>query len=321
MNQIKNVLLLGYGYWGRNVARAFRESGCNVTIFEPVPSARDAAHNAGYDLFEGKGDQEYRAFEAAAICTPPDQHADLVREFLDRDMHVWTEKPIALTSEATASLIALARRKKRKLFVDHTFTFAPAVQVLSDALPHNQEDMHVEIARTHLVAPREGIDVIGDLLPHDISILQEIGLVPKRISAQKRELDALVILDFGEGDTGTIYYSWACSLKQRRMTFYGYDRTVIYDHLSPWAPIKIYTRGSSSGRDSWTHGPVMCPPVSAQEPLAAAVRSFLRDPNDNADAALKVQRVVDAAYGSLDMNDWYQVDLQDSGTDSSNVSP
>lgn len=302
------IALVGYGYWGRNVARAFREAGVRVVVMDSDPHARERARSAGYETHVyGNSISE---FDAAAICAPPDKHAFMIKEFLDQDCHVWTEKPIAMNAERARELISYARSKKLKLFVDHTFTFAPVMDVLRSCL--DGEVDHVEIARTHLVTPRDGIDIVGDLLPHDVSILHDCSLYVRHIKVTARPLCASIEVLFNDpGVTGSVFYSWSSAMKQRRMTFYSKLQVVVYDHLNPHAPITCYGI-SSRAPASWTQGPITCPPVAATEPLSRAVAAFVDavdGDDDNAEEALEVQCVVDAAYESIRTGTWAQTQI------------
>lgn len=306
---MKQVLLMGYGYWGRNVARTMREAGLQVAVHDPDERARDRAREAGFRPV--RTPDEYDS-DAVAICAPPDQHHDLISMALDAGKHVWTEKPIALNVYDAHALVLKAQSKGLVLFVDHTFEFAPAVERLATEIGSMRKIDHIEVVRTHLVThlsvpPRDGSDIISDLLPHEVSIFLKLGMKPKLIRASSRVTDADVEIKFDSGYTANIYYSWDTALKQRKMTFYGPERTIVYDHLHPHAPITVYSVSGGDKRSEWTQGEIVCPPVSSAEPLGLAVKAFknaLQDPQlyphllDNTEAALEVQRVVDAARHS-----------------------
>lgn len=312
------VTLIGYGYWGRNVARAMRESGFVVQVSDTDPEALKRARDAGYGIA-----MKQLNTSTVAICTPPDLHSSLVLEALSAGKHVWVEKPIAQSDANAVRLARMAQEREQVLFVDHTFVHAPAVNVLANSI--DGQITHVEAARTHLCKPRPGTDVIEDLLPHDISILLHCRLRPGmiRVEPRRRDLkDALVEIKFLDGAnalaaTGTIYLSWASTFKQRRMTFYGTVATYVYDHLQPHAPVTIYTSYSEE-RNAWSQGPIHCPAVSAQEPLMAAVAAFKEaleggQPGRFRGAghlqnAMRVQQIVTAAR--MSDGKWIELDLE-----------
>lgn len=309
-----NVALYGFGRWGRNVARVMREVGESVRVIDVNGEAVDRARRAGYlasHIGRGVPTSHLSADHnnAVAICAPPDTHGDLVRQALEAGKHVWIEKPVAENADATAFLVALAHERPdpRVLFVDHTFAFAPAVQRLVAEVPSDVQ--HVEIVRTHRCAPRPGTDIIGDLLPHDLSILLACGLRVRAVYAQQGPHVAMLTLRFTLGMSASVWLSWA-SYKQRRMVFYARSRTVVYDHLDPREPVRVYDVAQAEP-DAWSDAEVRSPVVSAREPLACAVDAFLAacagEAPDNADEAIEVQRVVDAARKAARDGQWIEV--------------
>ncbi len=304
-----NVAVLGYGYWGVNVARAMREGGLRISgVYDPDGDRAARAMVAGHH-YASTVEAAIRECDAVAVCAPPDEHADLVASAIDAGKHVWVEKPIAPNADATAELLARARAAKRVLFVDHTFAFAPAVQALAREVRGAGMVRHVEAARTHLCAPRASADVIGDLLPHDASIWIACELRVKRVRAVQDYLDARVSVEFDQGATGSLYLSWSSALKLRRTTVYASKATVLYDHLDPREPVRVYAvTGAEAERAAFAQVESRSPVVPALEPLAVAVRTFARLIADGdaglaeseafADDALRVQAVVDAARES-----------------------
>src|SRR5206468_6556920 len=50
--------------------------------------------------------------EAAFVSVPTKYHADIVKKVLEKDMHVFAEKPLCLTAEEGKNLVELAERRK-----------------------------------------------------------------------------------------------------------------------------------------------------------------------------------------------------------------
>lgn len=293
------IALFGYGYWGKNVARTMRECGLDVLIHDPDERTAFQAAEAGYECSRTKECLTDDDVDAVAICAPQDQHDDLIHMALDAKKHIWTEKPISRNHTKARVLAKIAKEYGLVLFVDHTFTFAPAVDCLAANVPTHL--LHVEGARTHHCDPRIGANVISDLLPHDVSILLRCNLVISEIRAVSRMLDTVIDLRFNNGATGTIYLSWMSAFKQRRMIMYGPLSTVVYDHLNPHTPVIQYLTDKYAP-ESWAGGTVICPSVPSTEPLSIAVRQFVKackgQCEDNSFDALRVQNIVDGALMS-----------------------
>jgi len=302
-----HVTVFGYGYWGRNVARAMREGGMHVSVYDVDGQAATRAVKAGYG-HKPTREIALRESGAVAICTPPNEHAGLVEAALRAGKHVWVEKPVADDPAKSADLIAAAHAAGLALFVDHTFTFAPAVDVLAAELPNFVGT--IMSARAHLCVPRAGADVIGDLLPHDASILIRCGLNVRRAMASDWNTSARVDLDLAADGRASIFLSWDSALKERRMTFYGERCTVVYDALDPREPVRVYGGSASDDVAAFSQVAARSPAVASDEPLARAVAAFQaaiegRAP-DNADVALRVERVVWAARRSVRSAGWVE---------------
>ncbi len=72
--------------------------------------------------------------DAVSIATAPMAHHDLVREALNRGLHVITEKPFAMSVGEGRAMLADAERAQRCLAVVHNFQFARSMQRLKHDL-------------------------------------------------------------------------------------------------------------------------------------------------------------------------------------------
>src|SRR5215831_1966304 len=62
------------------------------------------------------------------ICTPPSSHAPLIREALERELHVLCEKPLVSSPEELRALAGLAAARRRVLHTVHNWHHAAIVQ-------------------------------------------------------------------------------------------------------------------------------------------------------------------------------------------------
>lgn len=72
--------------------------------------------------------------DAFSIGTSPTSHAELIRQALELDRHVITEKPFAMHPAEGEQLVALARARRRTLAIVHNFQFARSTLRLLDDL-------------------------------------------------------------------------------------------------------------------------------------------------------------------------------------------
>ncbi len=99
----KNVGVVGYGYWGTNLARVFRElPGAPLyAVVELDAQKRELARQRypGVKIAERLEDVlEDPALDAVAIATQVDMHFELAMAALQAGKHVWLEKPMTETS-------------------------------------------------------------------------------------------------------------------------------------------------------------------------------------------------------------------------------
>ena len=134
-----NVGLIGYGYWGPNLARNFQKNR-DMNLKTICDSSPDRLKAAG-DLYPGVGllnsvedlinDKD---IDAIAIATPVSAHFDLAKKILISGKHVWIEKPMTETSEQAMELIDLAEKNKKVIIVDHTFIYTGAVRKIKEVI-------------------------------------------------------------------------------------------------------------------------------------------------------------------------------------------
>lgn len=250
--------VVGLGYWGPNLCRNLAAS----QDFELVAICDRDSSRLNKTGKHYPGAQKYEDFasllsksgaDLVCISTPVASHFALAKMALEAGSHVLLEKPLTATVAEAEELLALAKKNNRQLFVDHTFLFTGAVQeirkqVISDSLG---KLLYVDSVRINLGLFQPDIDVLWDLAPHDLSILQHvIGRAPKSVAAvgsshNPREFVdvAYLHLDYGDALTAHLHLSWLSPVKVRRMIFAGTKQSLIYDDLDQETKVKLYDQG------------------------------------------------------------------------------
>src|ERR1700687_4598523 len=105
-----NIGVIGYGYWGPNMARCFSETeGCRLAVI--ADSSQAALTRAGRRYFGVRTTADWRdlisdpCVDAVVIATPVRTHFELGMAALRAGKHVLIEKPIAETSAQAAALV------------------------------------------------------------------------------------------------------------------------------------------------------------------------------------------------------------------------
>jgi predicted dehydrogenase len=173
-----NFGVIGYGYWGPNVVRNLSslEGSHVVAIAEVNPTARVRAQKAypGVNVTADTSAVISSAeIDAIAVVTPVWTHYELVKAALENGKHVFVEKPFTSNAAQGEELINLARQKNLTIMVDHTFLFTGAVKKISQLLDEGSLGnlYYYDSTRVNLGLFQHDINVLWDLAPHDLSIM------------------------------------------------------------------------------------------------------------------------------------------------------
>jgi predicted dehydrogenase len=307
--------LLGYGYWGPNLARVIRASqSCElaaVADFSPARLAQAGLKYSGIQLTDRCSEVVSNPLiDAVVIATPVDSHFDLALAALSAGKHVFVEKPITQTSAEAVRLTEESERRRLVLMVDHTFLFEPAVRAISQVISAGELGRVTSWTseRTNRGVVRNDVNVVWDLAVHDFSILDYVlAASPITISAAGTasggglEHAANLTLEFPECLTVCIHVDWLAQQKVRRISIQGEAGVLDYDDQEPMGKVTITSRAATVAEPERAR--VL--ETEAGEPLGRAIQHFVEcivsgsRPIADGAAALRVVRVLEAADHSL----------------------
>ncbi len=325
-----NAAVVGLGYWGPNLARNLSASDdfalAALCDLDDKRVGRVGSHYPAAARFTSIDEMLAQAKpDLVCIATPVDSHYALAKKAVEAGAHVFVEKPLTMTAAQSRDLLATAKQRNRQVFVDHTFLFTGAVEELRRQVADGLigKLLHIDSVRINLGLFQPDVDVIWDLAPHDLSILQAVvGKTPKTVRAMGSCHSpsgfadvAYLHLDYGDELIAHLHLSWLSPVKIRRMIFAGTKQSIIYDDLEPAEKIKIYDHGVDFDvKDvearrrilvSYRKGDMRAPNIALTEALtvelsniAATLRgtATARAPGDDGAA---VVRVLEAASKSL----------------------
>jgi len=289
---------VGLGYWGPNLARNFSANpdfrliglcDTNAARLQQIGGLYPAALAT-----ESLDELLATTPDIVAIAIPVAGHFEVARQCIAAGCHVLVEKPFTATVAEGEKLLALADRAARRIFVDHTFLFTGAVQEMKQQLGSGNlgELLYVDSVRINLGLFQPDIDVIWDLAPHDLSILQYlVGHPPQTVSAMGTSHNpqgtvdvAYLHLDYGEGLTAHLHLSWLSPVKVRRMIFAGTRQSMMFDDLDQDTKIKLYDHGVAFDTQdlenrtqilvSYRKGDMRAPAIAPSEALAVQAREI-----------------------------------------------
>jgi predicted dehydrogenase len=328
-----NIGVVGYGYWGPNVARNFHAApGAKLAAVSDVSEKRLELAQTNYPAIKTiKNPLELirsTDVDAVAIVTPVFAHYELAKEALQAGKHIFVEKPFTSTSAQAQELVELAARKKLRIMVDHTFLFTGAVRKIKELISAGElgKLLFYDSVRVNLGLFQHDVNVICDLAPHDLSIMSfVIDSKPVAISAHGTvhfqggfEDIAYLSVEFdGNGFLAHFHVNWLSPVKVRKTLISGDKKMLVWDDLDADEKIKIYDRGvdvksANGGKDgtyallvSYRSGDVHIPKLESTEALKAEAKYFVecveggRDPFNDGAAGLEVVRLLEAADQSL----------------------
>jgi predicted dehydrogenase len=260
-DQRLKIGIIGAGYWGPNLVRNF--CACQATEAvavcdaNPERLAKIGRQYPHLKLFKTVDEFLQHPLDAVAIATPVSSHFELAKRCLEAGKHVLVEKPLASTSEEAKALNDVAARVGKVLMVDHTYLFNPAIRKIRQIVDSGElgEIYYVDSVRINLGLFQHDINVVWDLVPHDLSIVDYVlGLEARSISAwgcahtdSGIEDIAYVNVDFGDRMLASVHVNWLSPVKVRQMIFAGSRKSVIFNELNSTEPVKIYDRGIELG--------------------------------------------------------------------------
>ena len=114
--------------------------------------------------------------DAVAVVSPVWTHYELAKAALMNGKHVFVEKPFTLTSAQGEELVELAERRNLKIMVDHTFLFTGAVRKISQLIDEDAlgQLYYYDSTRVNLGLLQHDVNVLWDLAPHDLSIMDHL---------------------------------------------------------------------------------------------------------------------------------------------------
>lgn len=307
------VALIGYGYWGINLARTI-SSLINielVSIFDnDINRINEAKKLYSFQTTTSLEELFSLDIEAVFIATPPASHYSIAKQALINNKHIFVEKPFTLNLEEAYELIELAEKKELKYMVDHIFIYSEPVKYLKKNLKKLGDIVYINSRRINLGLFQYSTDVIWDLAVHDLSIIDYlIGLDIERVSVFKKkykefpnEAIASINLELKSGVVLNINVSWLSPVKVREMIIGGTKKSVVYNDVKNDAII-MYDAGvvfeENLEKDElykqmvqYKYGDISTPSLPHNKSLTNAVEHFIECIKDDKNPLTSKQSIL-----------------------------
>jgi predicted dehydrogenase len=319
--------VIGYGYWGPNVVRNLDslEDVKVLAVADNSPMARRRIHKAYPGVQVTAESSEVicsKDIDAIAVVTPVWTHYDITKAALENGKHVFVEKPFTSSVAQAEELIELAALKKLQIMVDHTFLFTGAVKKIGQLLQEGAlgKIYYYDSTRVNLGLFQHDVNVIWDLAPHDLSIIDHlIKETPEAISATGQthlngfEDVAFMTLYFPNKIIAHINVNWLSPVKVRTTLIGGEKKMLVWNDLEADEKIKIYDKGVNiTDREglynllvNYRSGDMWAPQVEQVEALRLELAYFIecisnnKTPFNDGAAGLRVVKMLEAANESV----------------------
>ena len=320
--------IIGFGYWGPNLVRNFSgNKNFQVKMVADSRQERLDVVNRQYPSIKTVlnpddiiNDPE---IDAVAIATPVFAHHKLAKGALLNGKHVVLEKPMTSSSAEAEELIELSLAKGLSLMVDHTFLYTGAVQKIKQLIDEDTigQVKYLDSTRINLGLFQPDINVLWDLAPHDISIMDHLvnekpySLNASGVSHTKNGLEniAFLTVNFESGFIAHFNCSWTSPVKIRLMLIGGDKKMIVFNDVEPTEKIKIYDTGYSVKNDEdkqkllvdYRSGDIFIPKTPSTEALALMAEDFAQSilnkktPVADFKSGLSVIKILEASNESL----------------------
>jgi len=326
-----NIAVIGCGYWGTHLVRNFNNSDvwnlvalCDIDEIHLNKISKSYSGKKTY--LESTPIFYDNSIDAVAIATPSSTHYELTKKALLNNKHVWVEKPFTMSLSEAEELVKLAQERNLKINVDHTYIYTSSIRKIKEIIDSGilGKIMYFDAVRINLGLFQHDVNVIWDLAPHDISIINFLlNKKPLRVSAvgkyfynynqKKLEEIAYLHIEYEDNIIAHINLNWMSPVKIRRIIIGATERMLIFDDMETVEKIKVFdTSIKLNSREEvydsliqYRIGDMYSPAIKNTEALAVEVQHFYdciiknKESDTNGISGLNTIKVMEAAQQSL----------------------
>jgi polar amino acid transport system substrate-binding protein len=214
-------------------------------------SAHDVGKKFGFAEAVSSADEVFddASINLVVIGTRHDTHAELARAALERNKHVFVEKPLALDDQQLESVLEVAAGSSAKLMVGFNRRFSPLAQRAKEFFSSCETPLSIlyrvnagRIPKEHWTqnALEGGGRIVGEVC-HFIDLMQylteslPVSVFAESISAKSGKIvdadSVFITLRFADGSNGTVAYlsEGDKGLAKERVEIFGGGRVFVLD--------------------------------------------------------------------------------------------
>lgn len=322
------IALIGYGYWGPNVARNLYKNKeyqfC--AICDKKEDRLTLAKSVYAEALEYVQDYkklfERADIDAIALAVETSAHYWLAKEALLAGKHVYVEKPFTDNVKDALELEALAQKKNLKIHVDHIMVYHPIIKKIKEVIDQGElgDILYFDCSRINLGQLKNDVSAMWDLSVHDLSIVDFLsgGEEPISITAMGEKIysqrESITFLNLKyKTFLASIKASWLSPIKERRIIIAGTKKMLVYDDVDVLNKLIIYDKGFDISKDveyedyvvKTRGGGGVIPKLEQGDALFNSLEHFRqcivekRESLTNARAAIRMIKILEAADENL----------------------
>lgn len=324
--------VIGLGYWGPNYIRNFVNHKSTSVIWG-CDLSETALKKTGKLYPHLKLTKNYKEIlndkqiELVAIATPPETHYKIARDALLANKHIFIAKPLATKSIHANKLLKIAANKNLLLHCDLTYLYTGAIRKIKTLIESKSigEPLYYDSTRSNLGLIQKGVNVIWDLAPHDLAILDSCfnKLKPLNIlcvgskhhgNNTKEEMSHITI-HYTNNFIAHIHVSWISPVKLRTILIGGSKKMIFYNDVESDEKIKIYDKSIHIDSESITtskpvyrSGDILIPKLDNEEALYSEINDITNQINkkkinfSNAQMNIRIINILESCDKSLSNN-------------------
>ena len=256
--KLYNFALIGYGYWGPNVARnIYKNKHINLRYIcdlkqERIDLAKDLYAN---DVLYTKNYDEIlndKNIDAVCLAVETSSHFELGKRVINAGKHLYIEKPFTDNVVQAKELKELANKKNVVVHVDHIMIYHPAMIKVKEIIDSGElgDIIYIDCSRMNLGKVKNDVSAMWDLSVHDLSIIDYLSNGAKvktvrgtgRIKYSTRPSVTFIMADYGTF-IANIKANWISPIKERKMIIAGTKKMLVYDDVDILNKLIVYDKG------------------------------------------------------------------------------
>lgn len=253
-----NFALIGYGYWGPNVARnLYRNKQIN---FKYICDLKQDRLDMAKDLYAN--DVQYTtlfdeviaddSIDAVCLAVETSAHFELGKRVIEAGKHLYVEKPFTDNVAQAIELKKLAEEKGVTIHVDHIMIYHPAIIKIKEIMGAGQlgDIIYMDCSRMNLGKVKNDVSAMWDLSVHDLSIIDYLsnGAEVKSVKSMGKVIYStrpsvtFITADYGSF-IANIKANWISPIKERKLIIAGTKKMIVYDDVDVLNKLIVYDKG------------------------------------------------------------------------------